>query len=209
MIWSSCGDAVVAGGERVAFGAGLLLGELVGVALAGVDEDREVRELGGAAAGDADPGPGLAGRARGLPEDPLAAALDAGEHELGAVLARAVEHQVDRDAAALAGADRDLLDDLGLSRPAVLGAVAVDLRGPRPAVARLEDELAVGQRQPDQERERRVGVGVGGDLEQGARDRGAVMRLAPARRAARAARRRSSAGRPGPCRRRRRADAGG
>ena len=66
------------------------------------------------AAGDADPGPGLAGGARGLPEDPLAAALDAGEHELGAVLARAVEHQVDRDPAALAGADRDLLDDLGV-----------------------------------------------------------------------------------------------
>ena len=100
-------------------------------------------EPGGAAAGDADPGPGLAGGARGLPEDPLAAALDAGEHELGAVLARAVEHEIDRDAAALAGADRDLLDDLGVLGPA-LGAVAVDLRGPRPAVARLEHELAVG-----------------------------------------------------------------
>ena len=120
----------------------MLLGELVGVALAGVDEDREVRELGGTAAGDADPGPGLAGGARGLPEDPLAAALDAGEHELGAVLAWAVEHQVDRDPAALAGADRDPLDDLRIVGPAVLGAVAVDLRGPRPAVARLEDELA-------------------------------------------------------------------
>ena len=126
------------------------------------------RELGGAAAGDADPGPGLAGGARGLPEDPLAAALDAGEHELGAVLARAVEHEIDRDPAALAGADRDSLDDLGLLGP-LLGAVAVDLRGPRPAVTRLEHELAARERQPDQERERRVGVGVGGDLEQGAR----------------------------------------
>ena len=48
-----------------------------------------------------------------------------------------------------------------------VGAMAVDLRGPRPAIAGLEDELAVGQRQPDQERQRRVGVGVGRDLEQG------------------------------------------
>ena len=148
---------------------GLLLGELVGVALAGVDQDRELGEPGGAAAGDTDPGPGLAGGARGLPEDPFAATLDAGEHELGAVLPRAVEHQVDRDTAALAGADRDPLDDLGVSGPA-LGAVAVDLRGPRPAVAGLEDELAGREREPDQERERRVGVGVGSDLEQGARE---------------------------------------
>src|SRR5204863_8715591 len=117
------GDAVVAGGERASFGVGLLLGEFVGVALAGVDEDREVRELGGAAAGNADPGSGLAGRARGLPEDSLSADLDAGEAELGAVLAWAVEHEIDRDPAALAGADRDLLDDLGLAGP-VLGAVA-------------------------------------------------------------------------------------
>ena len=50
------GDAVVAGGERSALGGGLLLGELVGVALAAVDEDREVREVGGAAAGTRIPG---------------------------------------------------------------------------------------------------------------------------------------------------------
>ena len=111
-------DAVVAGGERLAMGAGLLVGELVGVALAGVDEDRDLREVGGATAGDADPGPGLAGGARGLPEDPFAAALDAGEHQLRAVLARAVEHEIDRDAAPLAGPDRDPLDDLGLLGPA-------------------------------------------------------------------------------------------
>jgi len=72
------GDAVVAGGQGAALGVGLLLGELVGVALACIDEDREVRELGGSAAGDADPGSGLAGRARGLPEDPFAAALGCG-----------------------------------------------------------------------------------------------------------------------------------
>ena len=151
----------------MALGARLLLGELVGVALAGVDQDRELGEPGGEAAGNADPGPGLAGGARRLPEDPLAATLDAGEHELGAVLARAVEHEVDRDTAALAGADRDALDDLGLLGASCFGAVAVDLRGPRPAVARLEHELASRERQPDQERERRVGVGVGSDLEQG------------------------------------------
>jgi hypothetical protein len=159
------GDAVVTGGEGTAFGGRLLLGELVGVALAAVDEDREVREVGGAAAGDADPGAGLAGGARRLPEDCFAAALDAGEHELGAVLARAVEHEIDRDPTPLAGTDRDPLDDLGFFGPA-LGAVAVDLRGPWPAVAGFEHELAVGERQPDEEREARLGVGVGGNLEQ-------------------------------------------
>jgi len=71
--------------------------------------------------------------------------LDAGEHELGAVLARAVEHEVDRDASSLAGADRDPLDDLGIFGPAV-GAVAVELRGPWPAVARFEHQLAGGKR---------------------------------------------------------------
>jgi hypothetical protein len=69
--------------------------------MARIDQDRELGEPGGEAAGDADPGTGLTG-ARCLPEDPFAAALDAGEHRLGAVLPRAVEHQVDRDTAALA-----------------------------------------------------------------------------------------------------------
>src|SRR6185312_965943 len=62
--------------------------------------------------------------------------------------------------------DRDLLDDLGLLWP-VLGAVAVDLRGPRPAVARLEHKLAGRERQADQERERPVGIRVSSNLEQG------------------------------------------
>jgi hypothetical protein len=146
-------DAVVGDGQRAALGAGLLLGELVGVALAGVDEDRDLREVGGAAAGDADPGSGLAGGARGLPEDPFTAALDPCEHQLGAILARALEHQVDRDSAALAGSDRNLLHDFGVLGP-VVGTVAVDLRGPRPAVPGFQHELAVGERQPDQERER-------------------------------------------------------
>ena len=98
------GGGVVADRQRRALGGGSLVGELVGVALACVDQDREVGEVGDAAAGDADPGSGLAGDARGLPEDRFAAALDAGEHELGAVLPRAVEHEIDRDATALAGA---------------------------------------------------------------------------------------------------------
>ena len=155
----------------------LLLGEFVGVALAGVDEDRELRELGGAAAGDADPGPGLAGGARGLPEDALAAALDAGEHELGAVLARAVEHEVDRDATSLAGADRDLLDDLGVLGP-VFGAVAVDLRRPWPAVAGLEHELA-GRRSGSRIRNGSVESGSGLVATSNRSDAGidAVMRL--------------------------------
>ena len=61
--------------------------------------------------------------------------------------------------------------------------MAVDLRGPRPAVAGLEDELAVGKRQPDQERERRVGVGVGGDLEQARGGLGCGHEALPAGRA--------------------------
>lgn len=131
-------------GQNEAWGDRLVL-VLCQVALAGVDQDREFGEPGGQAAGDTDPGPGLAGGARCLPEDPFAAALDAGEHELGAVLPRAVEHEIDRDTAALAGADRDLFDDLGVSGP-LLAAVAVDLRGPRPAAAGLEDELAGRER---------------------------------------------------------------
>jgi hypothetical protein len=78
------------------------LGELVGIALAGVDQDRELGDPGGEAAGDADPWSCLAGGARCLPEDPLTAALDAGEHQLRAVLPRAVEHEIDRDPATLA-----------------------------------------------------------------------------------------------------------
>ncbi len=97
----------------------LVVGRTVWVALSGVAEDREVGEVGGAAAGDADPGAGLAGGGRGLPEDSLAAALDAREHELRAVLPWAVEHQVDRDAASLAGTDRNPLDDLGIIGPAL------------------------------------------------------------------------------------------
>jgi hypothetical protein len=158
-------DGVVAGGEALALGGGLLLGELVGVALAAVDEDCQFGLSGGEAAGDADPWAGLAGGACGLPEDAFAAALDAGEHELGAVLAWAVEHEVDRDAASLAGADRDLFDDLRIFGPA-LGAVAVDLRGPWPAISGFEHQLAGGERQSDQERQRPIGLGVGRDLEQ-------------------------------------------
>jgi hypothetical protein len=160
----SCAIPVVAGGKRSTLGARLLVGELVGVALARIDEDGEVSELGGATSRHADPGPGLAGGARRLPEDPLATALDAGEHELRAVLPRPVEHQVDRDPASLAGANRDALDDLRILGPA-LGAVAVDLRGPRPAVARLEHQLAVREWQPDQERQRRIRIWVGSNLE--------------------------------------------
>jgi hypothetical protein len=144
-----------------------LVPEFVGVSLASVDEDREVRELGGAASWHADAGSGLANGAGRLPEDPLAAALDPCEYELGAVLAWAVEHQVDRDPAALARADRDLLNDQGIIRPTFIGPMAVDLRGPWPALAGFQDELARWERQPDQERESRLGVGVGGDLEQG------------------------------------------
>ena len=54
----------------------------------------------------------------------LAPAADAGQHELRAVLPAAVQHQVDRRAAADARAHRDPFDDLGLARPAD-GTVAI------------------------------------------------------------------------------------
>ena len=80
----------------------------------------------------------------------------------------------DRDATALAGAHRDPLDDLRVLGP-VLSAVAVDLRGAWPAVAGFEHELAGGERQPDQEREGRVGGGVGATSNRMGSGIGAVM----------------------------------
>lgn len=78
----------------------------------------------GPAGGKANPGAGLGGGASGLPEDALASALDAGKHELGATLPSPVQHEVDGDAPAHTGADRDFLDDLGVLRPTV-SAMAV------------------------------------------------------------------------------------
>ena len=144
-------------------------GEAVGVALAGVDLDRDLVELRCAVGGDALAGAGALRGAGGLPEDHRAPAgppgVGVGEDDLRAVLARAVQDQVDRRAAAPAMADGDLLEDLGLWRP-VVERVAVDAGGGGPAVARLEQD-AVLDRQPQQVGQRAVWVGVARDHEAG------------------------------------------
>jgi hypothetical protein len=71
-------DAVVACRQRLSAGGGLLAGEPVGVAFPGVDQDLELGVSGGAAGGHPDAGPGLAGGARTLPEDPVGRA---GQHD--------------------------------------------------------------------------------------------------------------------------------
>jgi hypothetical protein len=91
---------------------------------------------GGPSGGQRDGGAGLLAGASGLPEDDLAPA-GAGEHELGAVLARSVEDEVDRAAAPHARPHRHPLDDVEVVGPLV-GAVAVDLARARPGVARLQ-----------------------------------------------------------------------
>src|SRR5206468_2429634 len=127
----------------------LLSGKSIRIALARVDEDGQRAPPRGASRRHAYPGPGLAGRLGGLPEDPLTSALDTREHQLRAVLAGPIEHQVDGHAAADARPHRHLLDDLGTLGP-VLGAMAVDLGRSWPAVARLEHEVATRQRQSQQ-----------------------------------------------------------
>src|SRR2546422_413449 len=92
---------------------------------------------------------GSVGRACGLlrlPEDRLAS-LHLGEDELGTRKPRPVEQQIDRRSAPSAETDRCLLDDLGVLRPCVLKAVAVDARGGGQALARLQHQPVL-ERQP-------------------------------------------------------------
>jgi hypothetical protein len=91
-------DREVARGKPQSAGRGLLGGELPRAPLVAVDEDLEhlTRRPPG---GNRDVRSGLARGAGALPEDDLASA-GSGEHELRAVLTTAVEHQVDRRAAA-------------------------------------------------------------------------------------------------------------
>jgi hypothetical protein len=103
-------------------------------------------------------GRGLLGRARALPEDHLAAAGH-GEHELRAVLAAALEHEVDRRPSAGARPHRNALDDFELVGP-LGGSVAVQLRGARPDVAHLERDPPFTERKVDEERQRRVWIRV-------------------------------------------------
>ena len=80
------------------------------------------------------------------------------EDELRAILAGPVEHQVDGLPATLATADRNLLEQLGVLRP-LLERVAVDARGRRPALPRLQPEAAL-ERKPQQIRQRALAVRI-------------------------------------------------
>ena len=71
---------------------------------------------------------------------------------------------IDGGAAALAGPGGDSFDDLRVARPPD-GPVTVDLRRAWPGVPHLEHDPALTQRNPDQERQGRVRVGVPRDDE--------------------------------------------
>ena len=108
------GDGVVAGRQRSSHGRRLLMAEVPGVTLVGVDDDLE--RSAGAGRRQRHVGPGLLGGAGALPEDHLAATR-LGEHELRSVLSAAIEHEVDRRAAAGARPHRDAFDDLRFVGP--------------------------------------------------------------------------------------------
>jgi hypothetical protein len=86
-----------------------------------------------------------------LPEDRLAS-LHLRENDLGTGTPRSVKDEVDRRSAPTAEQDRLLLDDLGILRPCFLEAVAVDARGRRPRLPRLQHQPAL-ERQPHQVRQ--------------------------------------------------------
>ena len=143
------GDRVVAGGERPLRRGRLLAAERPRVALVRVDDDLE-HLTGRTRRRDVHVRSGLPGRARALPEDHLAPASH-GEDELRPVLAAAVEHEVDRRAAAHAGTHRDPLHHLEVMVRPRVGAVAVELRRPRPHVPDLQRDAVGPERQPHQE----------------------------------------------------------
>jgi hypothetical protein len=125
---------------------GGLPGEPVGVALTGVDSDREW--IGdGAPAGDPGAGVGCPDGLLRLPEDRFPA-LDLREDELGAGLPGTIEDEFDRRSPPPAQDHRGLLDDLGVRRPGVLQPVAVHTRGRRRAVTGLQRDPAL-ERQPE------------------------------------------------------------
>jgi hypothetical protein len=140
-------DGVVACGDGRAYGVGALLGEAVGVALAGIDGDRdrlcEAASARDAAARVRSP----SGRLR-LPEDRLTP-FDLGEDELGACLPGPVEDEIDRRATTAADEHLRLVDDLCVFWPGFFEAVAVDTRGRRPRRPRLQHQ-AVSEGEPDE-----------------------------------------------------------
>ena len=140
-------DGVVAGGNGRARGAGALVGEAVGVALAGIDRDRHRLDQG-ASARDAAAGVGGPRGLLRLPEDRLTSP-HFGEDELGARLPGPIEDEIDRRPTTAADKDDGLIDDVCVVRPRFFEAMAVDARGRRPRRARLQHE-AVSERQPDE-----------------------------------------------------------
>ena len=108
-------DGVVAGRDRRAHSACALVGDAVGVALAGIDGDRD--GLGeGASARDAAAGVGGAGGLLGLPEDRFAP-FHLGEDELRARLPRPIEDEIDRWPTTAADEHNRFVDDVRVVRP--------------------------------------------------------------------------------------------
>jgi hypothetical protein len=85
-------------------------------------------------------------------------------HELGAGKAATIEHEIDRCSAPAAEQDGGFVDDLGRGRPGCLEAVAVDARGRRPRLARLQHQPA-SERKQQQVGKLAVSVWVTGDEE--------------------------------------------
>jgi hypothetical protein len=81
------------------------------------------------------------------------------------LLAVAIQHQVDRHAAALTHPDRDLLEDLGIVGPAAVDPVAVDLGGPGPRLASLQHQRPTSEGKPKQVGQPRARLGVAGHHE--------------------------------------------
>jgi hypothetical protein len=150
-------DGVIAGGDGRAHGAGALVGETVGIALAGIDRDRD--RLGeGAPARDAAAGVGGRGGLLRLPEDRLPP-FDLGEDELRACLPGPVEDEIDRRPTTAADEGERLVDDLCMFGPWFFEAVAVDARGRRPGRPRLQHQ-AVSERQPHEVGQPAIGLRV-------------------------------------------------
>jgi hypothetical protein len=98
-----------------------------------------------------------------LPEDRLAS-LHLRKDELGTGKTGPVEHEIDRRSPPATDKDGRLLDDLSLGWPGLLEAVAVDARGNRPQLVRLQDDPVI-EREPEQVGQLAVRVRVPGDEE--------------------------------------------
>ena len=156
--------AVVTGPQCRALSCCLLLREPIRVLLAAVDDDEKLGDTARPATRDASARSRRRDDFAGLPEDALPSRRQGREDELGTVLSRPVEDQVDGHASPRAERDGNLLDDLGFRWPAVVHPGAEDSARPGPGVADLQDQTAV-DRQPDEVRQPRVRIRVPGDDE--------------------------------------------